>query len=104
MNLIRDTSYGAYAVKVPCLVCGEMLQLADALIDTDGPAFRAYYHEHCVPCTCRPCSVCRGQYTICGECQMCTRCHSHQPGCRGCPRSQKEIRDEQESMDSQALY
>lgn len=49
MNFARDTSRNAEVVSVPCLVCGRMLRLADAWIDTDGPAFRAYYHEACLP-------------------------------------------------------
>jgi hypothetical protein len=46
---VRDRSPGARAVKVPCLVCGRMVRLADALIDAHGPAFKAYYHEDCAP-------------------------------------------------------
>lgn len=49
MNIVRDTSRNAEVVSVPCLVCGRMLRLADAWIDTDGPAFRAYYHAACLP-------------------------------------------------------
>jgi hypothetical protein len=49
MNLVRDTNLGAHNVSVPCLVCGRMLLLSDALIDRDGPAFRAYYHPACLP-------------------------------------------------------
>ena len=48
MNLIQDKNPGAYAVSVQCLTCGKMLRLADALIDTEGPAFQAYYHRGCV--------------------------------------------------------
>lgn len=39
-------------------------------------------------CICMDCAVCKGTKTICGECGMCTRCHSHQPGCKGCPHSE----------------
>jgi len=49
MNLTQDKSLAAYAVRVPCLACGAMLKLADAFIDKDGPAFRAYYHPECLP-------------------------------------------------------
>ena len=49
MNIVRDQSYAAYAVKVQCLRCGKMLSLADASIDLDGPAFEAYYHAACLP-------------------------------------------------------
>lgn len=51
MKLVRDHSAGARGVSVPCLFCGEMLRLADAVIDRDGPAFRAYYHDDCAPVT-----------------------------------------------------
>lgn len=49
MRLITDRSPGAYAVRVPCLKCGNMVLLAHAFIDVDGPAFAAYYHPDCVP-------------------------------------------------------
>ena len=49
MNLIQDKNPGAYAVNVPCLICCKMLRLADAWIDTEGPAFQAYYHAKCLP-------------------------------------------------------
>ena len=67
MTLVYDHNPGAYAVKVPCLTCGGTVRLADAVIDRDGPAFRAYYCETCKPagsvtrCS-RPsgfCAVCR---------------------------------------------
>jgi hypothetical protein len=45
---VRDMSAGAQAVSVPCLECGRMVRLSAALIDPNGPAFRAYYHEDCV--------------------------------------------------------
>jgi hypothetical protein len=47
VRLTEDKNPGAYAVSVQCLRCGKMLRLADARIDLDGPAFRAYYHEEC---------------------------------------------------------
>lgn len=50
-RFVRDTNPGAYAVRVPCLTCGRMLLLADAVIDLDGPAFQAYYHD---TAECRP--------------------------------------------------
>lgn len=50
-RLVRDHSAGAYAVRVACLHCGAMLQLSDAVIDRDGPSFRAYYHDACYPTT-----------------------------------------------------
>lgn len=49
--LVRDHSLGAYSVHVACLTCGSMLLLADAVIDREGPPFRAYYHD--TP-ECRP--------------------------------------------------
>ena len=48
-SLVVDHSAGASAVSVPCLACGRMVRLVDAQIDTNGPAFRAYYHRGCVP-------------------------------------------------------
>lgn len=51
MKLVRDHSAGAYAVSVPCIKCGKMVRLSDAVIDRDGPAFKAYYHD--TP-ECRP--------------------------------------------------
>lgn len=48
-RIIRDLSPGAHAVSVPCLACGRMLRLCDALIDADGPSFKAYYHTACAP-------------------------------------------------------
>lgn len=44
---LRDHNPGAYAVRVPCLTCGKMVQLSEALIDPSGPSFRAYYHDAC---------------------------------------------------------
>ena len=59
---LRDHSHKAYAVAVPCLRedCQgprRMVLLADAIIDTSGPAFRAYYHDGCAPpgATVLPC-------------------------------------------------
>lgn len=49
MNLVHDHSAGAASVSVQCLACAKMVRLADALIDPDGPAFRAYYHRRCAP-------------------------------------------------------
>lgn len=49
MHLVADRNPGAYAVQVPCLACGALVLLADAQIDLDGPAYRAYYHQECVP-------------------------------------------------------
>jgi hypothetical protein len=46
MKLTRDHSDGALAVSVSCLTCGRMVRLADALVDLDGPAFEAYYHDN----------------------------------------------------------
>jgi hypothetical protein len=43
--LVKDFSSGARAVRVQCLACGKMVQLSDAVIDKDGPAFMAYYHD-----------------------------------------------------------
>jgi hypothetical protein len=50
-TFVRDTSFGAHAVSVVCLTCGKLVRLCDALIDPNGPAFRAYYHDQ--P-ECRP--------------------------------------------------
>jgi hypothetical protein len=49
MRLVFDHNPGAYAVSVQCLACGRMVRLCDALIDAEGPAFRAYYHRACLP-------------------------------------------------------
>ena len=49
MRLVRDHNPGAFNVRVPCLACGAMLMLSDAAIDLDGPAYRAYYHDTCLP-------------------------------------------------------
>lgn len=49
MKLVRDHSAGARAVYVRCLHCGQSVRLADAVVDTEGPAFEAYYHERCLP-------------------------------------------------------
>jgi hypothetical protein len=49
MALVNDHSPGAYTVSVPCLTCGRMVRLCDALIDPNGPAFKAYYHVECRP-------------------------------------------------------
>lgn len=49
MDLVYDHSHGAAAVSVPCYVCNKMVRLCDALIDREGPAFRAYYHRGCLP-------------------------------------------------------
>lgn len=46
---VRDLSAGARAVSVACLGCGATLRLADALVDTEGPSFMAYYHPACAP-------------------------------------------------------
>lgn len=59
MNIVTDKSPGAYAVMVQCLKCYTMLRLADALIDTDGPAFKAYYHPDCLhPKHSEDCQTC----------------------------------------------
>lgn len=49
--MIRDHSRAAFSVSVQCLTCGAMGLLANMLIDPDGPAFRAYYHDRlsCMP-------------------------------------------------------
>ena len=47
MKLLIDNSRGAFSVSVPCLHCGRMEQLAQTIIDKDGPAFQAYYHRAC---------------------------------------------------------
>lgn len=58
MRLVQDHSLGAEAVRVPCIACGHMLRLVDAIIDADGPAFRAYYHVDCAPAgVVAPCKV-----------------------------------------------
>lgn len=49
MNIIQDKNPGAYAIRVQCLTCFAMGKLADMYIDTDGPAFKAYYHLDCIP-------------------------------------------------------
>lgn len=53
MKLTRDLSAGARAVHVQCLTCYRMVRLSDAILDRDGPAFRAYYHDNgaCLPLT-----------------------------------------------------
>ena len=43
----RDTSIGASNVSVKCLRCGHMARLNRVVIDREGPAFAAYYHEAC---------------------------------------------------------
>ena len=48
-KLVQDHSDGAYAVSIVCFECGRSLRLADAIIDSEGPAFRAYYCADCVP-------------------------------------------------------
>lgn len=48
MRLVVDHSAGAAAVYVQCLACKAMVRLSDAQIDSDGPAFLAYYHRGCV--------------------------------------------------------
>lgn len=53
-RLVTDHSLAASAVFVPCLRddCKgkhRMVLLCDAVIDLDGPAFRAYYHAECAP-------------------------------------------------------
>jgi hypothetical protein len=50
-QFVRDRNPGAFAVRVQCLTCGKLVQLSEALIDPDGPAFQAYYHDR--P-ECRP--------------------------------------------------
>lgn len=40
-------------------------------------------------CNCKDCAACGGR-TICAKCEMCTRCHSHKPGCDGCHAGQPE--------------
>jgi hypothetical protein len=49
MRLVYDHSPGARAVSVPCLACGVMVRLSDAIIDLEGPPYRAYYHVQCLP-------------------------------------------------------
>lgn len=47
MKYVQDHSLAAGNISVPCLACGKMVRLCDAIIDLDGPAFKAYYHEKC---------------------------------------------------------
>ena len=49
MKLIRDHSPGAYAITVYCIKCQERGKLSEMLVDTEGPAFKAYYHAWCLP-------------------------------------------------------
>lgn len=49
MRLLHDNSAGAYNVWVKCLACGKQSGLADMIVDTEGPAFQAYYHLACLP-------------------------------------------------------
>lgn len=58
MRLVTDHSLAAGAVSVQCLACGKTLPLADAIIDTGGPAFRAYYHRSCLPAGSPPPEPC----------------------------------------------
>lgn len=56
--LIQDRNLGAFAVSVPCHHCGRMIgRLADAIIDTDGPPFKAYYHRSCAENVFGPATV-----------------------------------------------
>lgn len=48
-RLVTDHSLAAAAIRVPCLYCGKMLLLAEAIVDLNGPAFRAYYHSDHAP-------------------------------------------------------
>lgn len=48
MKLVVDHSLAAGQVRVQCLKCSALVQLAEALIDRDGPAFLAYYHKGCI--------------------------------------------------------
>lgn len=36
-------------LKVVCLKCSAMVEYARAIIDVDGPAFKAYYHPNHAP-------------------------------------------------------
>lgn len=68
MKLVQDHSIGARSVSVPCLVCGVMLTLSDAIMDRNGQSFQAYYHRECLPkdhphinkCPDTRCVVCYG--------------------------------------------
>lgn len=48
-RFIRDHSHTN--VGVYCLACGKHVWLHDAIVDIEGPAFKAYYHQGCVPKT-----------------------------------------------------
>ena len=43
-----DSSFGSDTLRVQCLGCAKMLRLCDAIIDREGPAFKAYYHLACL--------------------------------------------------------
>jgi hypothetical protein len=45
--LVRDRSDRAGSVKVWCLLCSKYTLLRNCLVNTDGPAFKAYYCEMC---------------------------------------------------------
>jgi hypothetical protein len=49
MRLVTDDSPGAYAVSVPCIICGTMHALHTSVMDLEGEAFRAYYCPAHVP-------------------------------------------------------
>ena len=58
MSYVTDHSRAAGNVRVPCLVCGALLPLAEALIDPAGPAFQAYFHPRCAaPGAIQPCTI-----------------------------------------------
>lgn len=49
MTLRRDNSLQADIVRVQCIRCLHMHYLNTVWIDTEGPAFRAYWCEGCKP-------------------------------------------------------
>lgn len=52
MRLVKDLTSGARAIHVVCIgeavhESSRMFRLADGYVDTQGPAFRAYYCKAC---------------------------------------------------------
>lgn len=47
-QLIDTPESPAPTALVCCTKCGRPVSLNKAVMDLDGPAYKAYYHEHCL--------------------------------------------------------
>jgi len=49
MRIVRDDNPGAHNVRVSCIECGGWHWLYKMSMDLDGPAFKAYVCDACLP-------------------------------------------------------